>query len=305
MDRFAGGSVTYPLSGAPIATGTKLTIVREVPYTQTTVLANQGGYYPEVVEARFDLVYMAMQQLAEIVGRYTVSSISDPATEQSNYALIQALQADLGDFDKLTTSGDLLTHNGSAYVRLPRGTAGQFLGISGSTVAWQSPANTTWETGDYRISSRATTALSGWVKVDDGSIGNASSGGTTRANDDTEALFTHLWNTFSNSLCPVSGGRGANAAADFAADKTITLSAMLGRSLVVAGAGSGLTSRTLGDKAGTETHTHTGTTGGPSGTLIMSGGAQDVASNVHTHDFTTAAGSSLQPSTFINVFMKL
>ncbi len=38
-------------SGAPIATGTKLTIVRTVPYTQTTVLSNQGGYYPEVVEA--------------------------------------------------------------------------------------------------------------------------------------------------------------------------------------------------------------------------------------------------------------
>ena len=81
----AGGSVTYPLSGAPIASGTKLTLLRTVPYTQTTVLSNQGGYYPEVVERRFDQIYMAMQQLAEIVSRYTVSSISDPATEQSNY----------------------------------------------------------------------------------------------------------------------------------------------------------------------------------------------------------------------------
>ncbi|WP_296321249.1 hypothetical protein [Reyranella sp.] len=135
----AGGSVTYPLAGSPIATGTKLTIVRTVPYTQTTVLSNQGGYYPEVVEARLDLITMAMQQLAEIVGRYTVSSISDPATEQSNYALIQALQADIGDFDKLTTAGDLLTHNGSAYVRLPRGTSGQYLGITGSAATWQAP----------------------------------------------------------------------------------------------------------------------------------------------------------------------
>lgn len=135
----SGGSVTYPLTGSPIATGTKLTIVRTVPYTQTTVLSNQGGYYPEVVEARFDQIYMAMQQLAEIVGRTTVGSISDPATEQSNYALIQALQADLGDFDKLTTAGDILTHNGSAYIRLPRGTGGQFLGISGSALQWQAP----------------------------------------------------------------------------------------------------------------------------------------------------------------------
>lgn len=136
----AGGSVTYPKSGSAIAADTKLTIVRTVPYTQTTVLSNQGGYYPEVVERRFDEIYMAMQQLAEIVGRYTVSSISDPATEQSNYALLQALQADLGGIDKLTTQGDLLTRDASAYKRLARGTAGQFLGISGADAAWTVPA---------------------------------------------------------------------------------------------------------------------------------------------------------------------
>ncbi len=37
--------MTYPLSGSPIANGTKLTIVRSLPYTQPTVLTNQGGYY--------------------------------------------------------------------------------------------------------------------------------------------------------------------------------------------------------------------------------------------------------------------
>jgi len=131
-----GGNVTYPLSGSPIATGTKLTIVRTVPYTQTTVFSNQGGYYPEVVEQRFDYVYMAMQQLAEIVSRYTVSSISNPATEQSNYALIQALQAWQTGIDKLTTAGDMLSHNGSAYVRLPRGGALQHLAVSGTALAW-------------------------------------------------------------------------------------------------------------------------------------------------------------------------
>ncbi|WP_425066972.1 hypothetical protein [Reyranella sp.] len=134
-----GGSVTYPLAGAALATGTRLTIVRTVPYTQTTVLSNQGGYYPEVVERRLDEIYMAMQQLAEIVGRMAVSSISDPATEQSNYALIQSLQTFRGSIDKLTTTGDLLTRDGIGYKRLPRGTAGQFLGISGADAAWQTP----------------------------------------------------------------------------------------------------------------------------------------------------------------------
>lgn len=136
----SGGSVTYTRSGSPIATGTKLTIVRTVPYTQTTVLSNQGGYYPEVVEARLDLITMAMQQLAEIVGRTTVSSISDPATEQSNYALIQALHAEIGGFDKLTTQGDLLTRDGSAYRRLARGTTDQVLSVSGADLIWRTLA---------------------------------------------------------------------------------------------------------------------------------------------------------------------
>ncbi len=135
-----GGTVTYPLVGSPIATGTKLTIVRTVPNTQTTVLSNQGGYYPEVVESRFDLVYMKLQEFQEELGRVVLGSISDPATEQTNLLLIQALQAQVGGIDKLTTAGDLLTHNGTNYVRLPRGSAGQVPTVSGTAVAWQTPA---------------------------------------------------------------------------------------------------------------------------------------------------------------------
>lgn len=134
----SGGNVTYTRSGAAIAGGTKLTIVRTVPYTQLTVLSNQGGYYPEIVEGRLDLIYMALQQIAEIVDRYTVSSISDPTTEQSNYALIQALQ----QMDLLTTDADLLTRVSGAYARLARGNPGQYLGVSGGgALQWQTPTS--------------------------------------------------------------------------------------------------------------------------------------------------------------------
>ncbi len=64
---------------------------------------------------------------------------------------------------------------------------------------------------------------SGWVRDNGRTIGSASSGATERANADTSALFAYLWNNFSNAICPVSTGRGANAAADFAANKTIQL----------------------------------------------------------------------------------
>jgi hypothetical protein len=70
---------------------------------------------------------------------------------------------------------------------------------------------------------------SGWVRANGRTIGSSSSGATERANADTETLFLFFWNNFSNTSCPVSGGRGGSAAADWAANKTIGLVDMRGR----------------------------------------------------------------------------
>lgn len=110
-----------------------------------------------------------------------------------------------------------------------------------------------FSTGDMKLTYKSVPDA-GWVMANDGSIGNAASGATTRANADTEALFVLLWTNINNSWAPVSGGRGASAAADFAANKTLTMPQKLGRALALAGAGSGLTNRTLGEALGAETH---------------------------------------------------
>lgn len=81
---------------------------------------------------------------------------------------------------------------------------------------------TVFQTGDVMwLDVQGTRA--GWVRDNGRTIGSASSGATERANADTSALFTFLWNNFTNTVCAVSTGRGANAAADFAANKTIQL----------------------------------------------------------------------------------
>lgn len=82
------------------------------------------------------------------------------------------------------------------------------------------PGDTMW-----RLQSGTRT---GWVRMNEKTIGNVGSGATERANADTEAVFTFLWNNCSNAVAPVSGGRGATAAADFAANKTITVPTMQG-----------------------------------------------------------------------------
>lgn len=127
-----------------------------------------------------------------------------------------------------------------------------------------------WTTGDVKLTIK-TVADTGWVLMNDGTIGDASSGATTRANADTSALFTLLWTNTADADCAVSTGRGATAAADFAAHKTIALPKALGRALAVYGSGSGLTSRNLAHVVGSENaitvaHTHTGTTAGQSAT---------------------------------------
>ncbi len=92
--------------------------------------------------------------------------------------------------------------------------------------------------------------------MNDGTIGDASSGATTRANADTQALFGVMWNLAAAGVTgmSVSGGVGASAAADFAAHKTVTLPKILGRTMVASGFGSGLTNRTLGAIFGEENH---------------------------------------------------
>lgn len=76
QDASPGGTITY---SPAIASGTKLTILRSVPYTQATDLKNQGGFFPEVLERGFDLVVMQVQQLREQLARALKLSPSQSA----------------------------------------------------------------------------------------------------------------------------------------------------------------------------------------------------------------------------------
>jgi hypothetical protein len=61
-------------------------------------------------------------------------------------------------------------------------------------------------------------------------IGDASSGADTAAVY-TEQLFFHLYAAYSDTICPVSGGRGVSATADYAAHKRITMPDLRGRTI--------------------------------------------------------------------------
>lgn len=75
----------------------------------------------------------------------------------------------------------------------------------------------------------ALNAPTGWVRKNGKTIGTVASLATERANADTENLYTFVWTNFADTECPVTGGRGASAAADFAANKPIALPDWRGR----------------------------------------------------------------------------
>lgn len=66
-----------------------------------------------------------------------------------------------------------------------------------------------------------TGVIAGYVRPNARTIGSASSGATERANADCQALYLFLWQV--DPSLAVSGGRGANALADWNANKTLTL----------------------------------------------------------------------------------
>lgn len=77
-------------------------------------------------------------------------------------------------------------------------------------------------TGDWK--SRPTSeAIPSWIAANGLTIGSAASGATGLASATAFNLYKWTWLNFSQSQCPVTGGRGANPAADFAANKPIQL----------------------------------------------------------------------------------
>lgn len=120
-------------------------------------------------------------------------------------------------------------------------------------------------TGDIKFGVYAT-APSGWIKANGGTIGNAASGATTRANADTELLFSLLWASVDVTVLPIydSAGvlttKGVSNTADFAANKRLAIPDMRANFVRGFDDGRGVdTSRALGSYQADDNKAHTHT----------------------------------------------
>lgn len=119
--------------------------------------------------------------------------------------------------------------------------------------------------------------ITGWVRMNARTIGSASSGASERANSDAQALFVYLWN--SDATLVVPGGRGANAGADFAANKVITLPDQRGRARVGIDDMGGADSGRLGGGLLATCRLSLGCGGGESSHSLIAGEIPNIASS--------------------------
>src|SRR5215469_3105507 len=293
---------------------------------------------------------------------------------------------------------------------------GLYIGLSNGTIAQINSAGSGATTGDAKLTFKAAPDT-GWVFMNDGTIGDASSGGTTRANSDTLALWTLLYNNIQytaaqtctisianpavitatahpfsvnqrvifsttgalpapitagtsyfiistgltanafristtlggTAISTVGGtqsgthtvtgnfelqvqnssgttvGRSGNATTDYNAHYRLPLPLQLGRAIVTAGAGAGLTSRSLGFNVGEESHAQSSAelsvhTHGVTTNNAMTWSGQIFSDSVDSYIVPTNPGASsialantgsgtaanvMQPSTFWNIMIKL
>jgi hypothetical protein len=178
-------------------------------------------------------------------------------------------------------------------------------------------------TGDLKVTHK-TTADPTWIMWSDGTVGNASSSATIRANADTFSLFA-LYFGYAESVCPLynSGGFsitrasvGGTAASAWSNNCRQAVPLGAGRKLTLLGSGAGLTARsTLGQAnvgaesvspsvATTASHAHTAqvlTTaiGFPYGNDF------NVMSALTGYEGGGAPSPILDPETVVNVMIKL
>lgn len=132
------------------------------------------------------------------------------------------------------------------------------LGAS-STVGGEQILTRRYTTGEI-VSSVSPTAPVGTILLNGGTIGSTASGATTRANNDTQALFELLWTLGDNTLLPIQDAvgaattRGLTAAADFAANKRLPIPSMLEGETLVAGFAAASLTHTVGNVI---SHQHT------------------------------------------------
>ncbi len=332
----AGGQVTF--DKAP-TNQSIITLARAMPAELHTEFKNARNFSGEALDKALLRLLLLIQQNLTTVDKRALHYPQNAIISTSLQTTVPVLQS--GEIWKcvnnvitnvlLEENPDVSTLRAELAKQLPNLDGARLIGyfddLTQQRMTVHEKLNTIvpiFTTGDVKLTLK-NKPDSGWVLMNDGTLGNAKSRATTRANKDTQALFELLWNNIPNRNAPVLPQRGKSAQADFNANKTIHLPKTLGRALAVAGHGGGLSPRKLGDALGEERHTlskaeipphtHQYQHGNFNSRFVYSIGMiplvyanalQGVSSeNGQSSGLRGQAHNNMQPTSFMNVMIKL
>lgn len=259
----SGGTIVFTV--APTL-GSVVTLARDIQFEITTNFANAQTISGVNLDLAFQRVVLMCQQLGSDYAlrglQYFINTViptnpSNVATTVTSLPTLDANQIWIGS-DTLNVTAVTLEENIDVSVLRSQlaieaqnndgarliGYYDEYFNAPGTLAAFLNglptyiedvvtgliPA-TGFQTGDMKPSWNAT-PLAGWLLYQDGSIGSAASTATRLRSADAQPLFELLWNNYDDTICPVSTGRGANATADFVANKNIDLPIGDGRAFV-------------------------------------------------------------------------
>jgi hypothetical protein len=188
---------------------------------------------------------MATKTIGQLTQATTINNADEFAIEQSGVTKRVAASVVRGDIVNANIKSDAAI----ALSKLATGALPTAITVAQANLV-TALVNALVPVGTVQSFARST-APTGWLAANGDTIGSASSN-ATNASADYSALFTLLWDNWTNTDLPIldSAGaastRGANAAADFAANKRLPLPDL--RGIFVRGSGSQAISGTTYNK---------------------------------------------------------
>lgn len=250
-----GGTVTFGGLYIP-GNGTIVTLSRNMEFSLDTQFANPQNFSGQNLDDALQRLELQAQQLNTLQGQrnlsYAINSFTPPGDNNTNIPILGANQT----WSKLTDDGNVvavdISGGGDASV-LRSQLASEVMSADGSLIVGyystiQNLGMTVHAILAQLENSIATSIPPGrtiisyaneslpWIPLNDGTVGNAASNATTRANADTINLFTLFWGK-DQDIYPLFSsngqysGRGVSGAADFAANKAIKLGYTAGRAV--------------------------------------------------------------------------